>query len=88
MSEQMAREARITSLYDAALAAVSLPDADVWPGVMLPADPDEALFVLVSMIAETGQRIPADVADRIVDELPELADSVNAARGVHRRHAS
>ncbi|QBI97696.1 hypothetical protein SEA_DOGFISH_7 [Gordonia phage Dogfish] len=75
------RAARLDALYDAALDAVSLPDEDIWPGSSRVADPEGSLHSLIGEITRTGQRIPADVADQIVSELPEYAEIVAAVRG-------
>ncbi|MFW0796181.1 hypothetical protein AAFP30_20375 [Gordonia sp. CPCC 205515] len=79
-SDVISRQARIGALYDAVASAVDIPDEDVWPGVMRAADPEEALWVLISIAGDLERYVPDGLANRIVIELPRFGALVDRVR--------
>ncbi|MFT4127479.1 MAG: hypothetical protein QM662_14770 [Gordonia sp. (in: high G+C Gram-positive bacteria)] len=64
----------LDELYDAVADSVTIPDEDVWPGILRDLDPQDALWWLLAEVDKSGQHIDPPLSDRILAALPDFAD--------------
>ncbi|MFT4126222.1 MAG: hypothetical protein QM662_08335 [Gordonia sp. (in: high G+C Gram-positive bacteria)] len=73
----------LDELYDAVVDSVAISYEGQWPEILRDMDPRDALWWLMAEVVKSGQRVPPELAKRVVAVLPDFAEFLEDAPGNH-----